>query len=92
MANIVKLTPNNKKLNKEDFNCSVTLSKKLLLMNSSKISILSSRLIFLMKIRLHLMSPIKLHNISSKIILHTRCQNQASTSILIKSSLVCVKL
>jgi hypothetical protein len=27
MANIVKLTPNNKKLNKEDFNCSVTLSK-----------------------------------------------------------------
>jgi hypothetical protein len=91
-AKSVKLTPNNRKLIKEVINCSVTLSKKLLLMNSSKIGRLSSRLIFLMKKRPYLMSLLKLHNISSKTILHTSCQNQANTSILIKLSLVYVKL
>jgi hypothetical protein len=72
-AKSVKLTPNNKKLIKEVLNCSVTLVKKLLLMNSSKIGKLSSRLILLMKKRPHLMSPLKIHNISSKMILHTSC-------------------
>jgi hypothetical protein len=38
------------------------------------------------------MSPLKIHNISSKMILYTSCQNQASTSILTKTSPVCVKL
>jgi hypothetical protein len=88
----VKLAPNNRKLIKEILNCSVTLAKKLLLTNSSKIGRLSSRLILLMKKRPHLMSPLKIHNISSKTILHTSCQNRASTSILIKPSHVRVKL
>jgi hypothetical protein len=88
----VKLTPNNRKLIKEILNCSVTLTKKLLLTNSSKIGRLSSRLILLMKKRPHLMSPLKIHNISSKMILHTSCQNRASMSILIKPSHVRVKL
>jgi hypothetical protein len=74
-ANSVKLTQNNRKLIEEVHNCSVTLSKKLLLTNSSKIGRMSSRLILLMKKRSHLMSPLKLHNISSKMILHTSCQN-----------------
>jgi hypothetical protein len=74
-ANSVKLTQNNRKLIEEVLNCSVTLSKKLLLTNSSKIGRMSSRLILLMKKRPHLMSPLKLHNISSKMILHTSCQN-----------------
>jgi hypothetical protein len=43
----VKLTPNKNKLIKKVLNCSITLSKKLLLMNSSKIGRLSSRLILL---------------------------------------------
>jgi hypothetical protein len=38
----VKLTPNNRKLIKKVINCSVTLSKKLLLTNSSKIGRLIS--------------------------------------------------
>jgi hypothetical protein len=88
----VKPAPNNRKLIKEILNCSVTLAKKLLLMNSNKIGRLSSRLIFLMKKRPHLMSPLKIHNISSKTILHTSCQNRASASILIKPSHVYVKL
>jgi hypothetical protein len=88
----VKLMPNNRKLIKEVINFSVTLSKKVLLTNSSKICRLSSRLIFLMKKRPHLMSPLKLHNIISKTILHTSCQNPVSMSILIKPSPVCVKL
>jgi hypothetical protein len=71
----VKLTPNNRKLIKEVLNCSVTLAKKLLLMNSSKIGRLSSRLILLTKKRPHLMSLLKIHNISSKIVLHTSYQN-----------------
>jgi hypothetical protein len=91
-AKSVKLTPNNSKLIKEVINCSVTLSKKLLLTNSNKIGRLSSRLILLMKKRSHMMSLLKLHNISSKMILHTSCQNRASTSILIKPSPVCMKL
>jgi hypothetical protein len=91
-AKSVKLTPNNRKLIKEVINCSVNLSKKLLLANSNKIGRLSSRLILLMKKRQHLISPLKLHNISSKTILHTSYQNRASTCILIKSSPVCVKL
>jgi hypothetical protein len=70
-AKSVKPTPNIKKLIKEVINCSVTLSKLLLLMNSSKIGRLFNRLIFLTKKRPHLMSPLKLHNISSKTILHT---------------------
>jgi hypothetical protein len=70
--------PNNRKLIKEVINYSVSLSKKLLLINSSKIGILSSRLIFLT--RPHLMSPLKLHNTSSKMILHTSCQNRATSS------------
>jgi hypothetical protein len=49
--------------------CSVTLSKKLLLMNSNKIGFLSSRLTLLMKKRPHLMSLLKLHNINSKTVL-----------------------
>jgi hypothetical protein len=53
---------------------------------------LSSRLILLTKKRSHLMSPLKLHNISSKTVLHTSYQNRASMSILIKPSLVCMKL
>jgi hypothetical protein len=74
-AKSVKLTQNNRKLIEEVLNYSVTLSKKLLLMNSSKIGRLSSRFILLMKKRPHLMSSLKLHNISSKMILHTSCQN-----------------
>jgi hypothetical protein len=74
-AKSVKLTPNNRKLIKEVLNYSVTLSKKLLLTYSSKIGRLSSKLILLMKKIPHLMSPLKLHNISSKMILHTSCQN-----------------
>jgi hypothetical protein len=91
-AKSVKLAPNNKKLIKEILYCRVTLAKKLLLMNSSKIGELASRLILLTKKRPHLMSPLEIHNISSKAILHTSCQNRASTSILIKPSPVCVKL
>jgi hypothetical protein len=91
-AKSVELMPNNRKLIKKVINCSVTLSKKLLLMNSGKIVRLSSRLIFLIKKRPHIMSLLKLHNISSKMILHTSCQNRANTSILIKTSHVCVKL
>jgi hypothetical protein len=87
-----KLTPNNRKLIKKVLNCSVTLAKKLLMMNSNKIGRLSNRLILLMKKIPHLMSPLKIHNISSKTILHTSCQNRASTSILIKPSHVRVKL
>jgi hypothetical protein len=48
-AKNVKPTPNNRKLIKEVLNCSVTLSKKLLLMNSNKIGRLSSKLILLTK-------------------------------------------
>jgi hypothetical protein len=55
-AKSVKPTPNNRKLIKKVINCSVTLLKKLLLMNSSKIGRLSSRLIFLTKKRPHLIS------------------------------------
>jgi hypothetical protein len=91
-AKSVKLVPNNRKLIKEILNCSVTLAKKLLLINSGKIGRLASRLILLTKKRPHLMSPLKIYNISSKTILHTSCQNRASTSILIKPSLVCMKL
>jgi hypothetical protein len=91
-AKSVKLVPNNRKLIKEILNCSVTLVKKLLLMNSSKIGRLSIRLILLTKKRPHLMSPLKIHNIINKTILHTSCQNRASTSILIKPSPVRVKL
>jgi hypothetical protein len=91
-AKSVKLTPNNINLIKEVLNCSVTVSKKLLLMNSSKIGRVHSRLILLMKKRSHLMGPLKIHNISSKTVLHTSCQNRSSTSILIKPSPVCVKL
>jgi hypothetical protein len=91
-AKSVKLTPNNRELIKEILNYSVTLAKKLLLTNSSKIGRLTNRLILLMKKRPHLMSPLEIHNISSKMILHTSCQNRASTSILIKPSLVHVKL
>jgi hypothetical protein len=87
-----KLAPNNRKLIKEILNCRVTLPKKLLLTNSSKIGRLASRLILLTKKSPHLMSPLKIHNISSKAILHTSCQNRASTSILIKPSPVRVKL
>jgi hypothetical protein len=91
-AKSVKPKSNNGKLIKEMLNCSVTLVKKLLLMNSSKIGRLSSRLILLTKKRSHLMSLLKIHNISSKMILHTSCQNRASTSILIKPSPVRMKL
>jgi hypothetical protein len=91
-AKSVKLAPSNRKLIKEILNCSVTLAKKLLLTNSSKIGRLASRLILLTKKRPHLMSPLEIHNISSKTILHTNCQNRASTSILIKPSPVLVKL
>jgi hypothetical protein len=91
-AKSVKLASNNIKLIKEILNCSVTLVKKLLLENSSKIGRLASRLILLTKKRPHLMSPLKIHNISSKTILHTSCQNRASTSILIKPSPVREKL
>jgi hypothetical protein len=80
-AKSVKLAPNNRKLIKE-----------ILLTNSSKIGRLSSRLILLTKKRPHLMSPLEIHNTSSKTIIHTSCQNRASTSILIKPSHVRVKL
>jgi hypothetical protein len=91
-AKSVKLAPNNRKHIKEVLNCSVTLTKMLLLTNSSKIGRLSSRLIFLTKKRPHPMSPLKIHNINSKTILHNSCQNRAITSILIKPSLVRIKL
>jgi hypothetical protein len=91
-AKSVKLTPNNRKLIKEILNCSVTLAKKLLLTNNNKIGKLSSRLILLMKKISHLMSLLKIHNISSKMALHTSCQNRANPSILIKPSPVCTKL
>jgi hypothetical protein len=91
-AKSVKLAPNNRKQIKEVLNCSVTLTKMLLLTNSSKIGRLSSRLIFLTKKRPHPMSPLKIHNINSKTILHNSCQNRAITSILIKPSLVRIKL
>jgi hypothetical protein len=84
--------PNNRKLIKEVLNCSVTLVKKLLLTNSSKIGRPSSRLILLTKERPHLMSLLKVHNISSKSVLHISYQNRTSLSILIKPSLVCMKL
>jgi hypothetical protein len=71
---------------------SVTLAKKLFLTDSNKIDRLTSRLILLTKKRPHLMSSLEIHNISSKTVLHTSCQNRASTSILIKPSLVRVKL
>jgi hypothetical protein len=74
-AKSVKLIPNNRKLIKKVLNCSVTLTKKLLLTKSSNIGRLSSRLILLMKKISHLMSLLKVHNISSKLVLHTRCQN-----------------
>jgi hypothetical protein len=48
-AKNVKLMPNNRKLIKEVLNCSVALSKKLLLTNNSKIGRLSSKLVLLMK-------------------------------------------
>jgi hypothetical protein len=76
----------------EVLNCSVTLLKKVLLTNSCKIGRLFSRLILLIKKRSHLMSLLKLHNISSKPIHHTICQKETSTSILIKSNHVCMKL
>jgi adenine-specific DNA methylase len=57
-AKSVKLTPNNRKLIKEVINCSVTLSNKLLLANSSKIGRLSNILILLTKKRPYLMSPL----------------------------------
>jgi hypothetical protein len=88
----VKLTQNNRKLIKEVLNCSVTLAKKLLLTNSSKIGRLSNRLILLTKKKPYLMIPLKIHNISSKMVLHTRYQNRASQSILIKPSPACTKL
>jgi hypothetical protein len=88
----VKLAPNNRKLIKEILNCRVTLAKKLLLMNSSKICRQTSRLILLMKKIPHLMCLLEIHNISNKAILHTSCQNRANMSILIKPSLVRVKL
>jgi hypothetical protein len=91
-AKSVKLAPNNRKLIKEILNCRVTLAKKLLLTNSSKIVRLTSRLILQTKKRPHLMSLHKIHNINNKAILHTSCQNQANTSILIKPSSVRVKL
>jgi hypothetical protein len=91
-AKSAKLKPNNRKMIKEIINYSVTLAKKLLLTNSSNIGRLASRLILLMKKRPHLMSPFEIHNISSKTILHTSCQNRASTSILIKPSHVRLKL
>jgi hypothetical protein len=91
-AKSVKLTLNNRKLIKKVLNCSVTLAKKLLLMNSSKIGRLPSRLILLTKKRPHLMSPLKIHNISSKMILHTSYKNRVSPSILIKPSHVCTIL
>jgi hypothetical protein len=72
-AKSVKLTSNNRKLIKEVLNCNVTLSKKLLLANSSKIGRLSNGLILLTKKIPYLMSALKPHNISSKTILHTRC-------------------
>jgi hypothetical protein len=75
MAKSVKLAPNNRKLIKEFHNCRVTLAKKLLLTNNIKIGRLANRLILLMKKRPHLMSPLEIHNISSKMILHTSCQN-----------------
>jgi hypothetical protein len=53
-AKSVKLAPNNRKLIKEILNCRVTLTKKLLLMNSSKIGRLTSRLILLTKKSPHL--------------------------------------
>jgi hypothetical protein len=88
----VKLMLNSRKLIKKILNCRVTLAKKLLLTNSNKIGRLTNRLILLMKKRPYLMSPLKIYNISSKMILHISCQNQASTSILIKPSPVRVKL
>jgi hypothetical protein len=72
----VKLAPNSRKLVKEIINRSVTLSEKLLLTNSNKIGRLSNRLIAITKKSHPLMSPIKLHNTSSKMILHTGCNNR----------------
>jgi hypothetical protein len=79
----VDLTPNSRELIQESINCSITLAKKLLLMNNNKKSILSSGLIAISKKSLHPMSPLKLHNINRKLILHTSCKNQIGPSILI---------
>jgi hypothetical protein len=88
----VDLMPNSRELIEESINGSITLTKKLLLMNSSKKSSLSSGLIMTVKKSPHLMSPLKLHNFNRKPILHIGYKNQTSLSILIKPSPVCTIL
>jgi kynureninase len=56
----VDLTPNSRQLIEESINGSITLTKKLLLMNSNKKSRLFSGLIVTTKKSPHLMSPLKL--------------------------------
>jgi hypothetical protein len=82
----VDLTPNNKKLIKESIDSIMTLTKKLLLMNSSQESRLSSGLIVTAKKSALLVSPPNLHNLSRKSILHAGHKNRTNPSILIKPS------
>jgi hypothetical protein len=84
--------PNNKELIEESINGIITLTKKLLLTNSSKKSRLSYGLIAIAKKNPLLMRPLKLHNISRKMILYTSHKNRTIPSILIKSSPACTKL
>jgi hypothetical protein len=80
--------PNSRELIKESINGIITLTKKLLLTNSSKKSKLSSGLIETVKNSPHLISPLKLYNLSRKSILHIGHKNRTSQSILIKPSSV----
>jgi hypothetical protein len=76
----IDLAPNNRELIKESINCSITLTKKLLLMNSCKKSRLSGGLIAISKKGPHLMSPLKLHNINKKLIIPAVRTEPARTS------------
>jgi hypothetical protein len=84
--------PDSKELIEESINGIITMTKKLLLMNSSKKSRLSCGLIMIVKKSPHLMRPLKIYNISRKLILHTGHKKQTSPSILIKPSPVSIVL
>jgi hypothetical protein len=72
----VNLMPNSRELIEESINDIITLTKKLLLMNSSKKSRLSCGLIATAKKCPHLMIPLKLYNISRKANLHAAVQSR----------------
>jgi hypothetical protein len=73
-----------KELIEESINGIITMTKKLLLTNSSMKSRLSCGLITTVKKSPHLMRPLKIYNISRKLILHAGHKKQTNLSILIK--------